>query len=184
MYLDPDGVLRCVMPPVVDWPKLRAVPAVHGYAVRPALFILHMFSGRRRGQDCHDWLAELAPLYFPDYLAILVSMDMAIHGLLGDLSDGSSYAHFMHLVNGGFFCSGLTRPPCETWTAARHLACDETRSRAPRPLRSHDLPCGLPGLSQRELAQVGMGTHLILNSFNIEVHIVLAGRDGASGDAF
>ena len=31
------------------------------------------------------------------------------------------------------------------------------------------------GLSQRELAQVGMGTHLMLNSLNIEARLVLAG---------
>ena len=65
---------------------LRAVPVVHGFSARPTMFILHMYSGRRRAQDCHVWLEQLAPTILPEYDTVRVSMDTAIHGWLGDIT--------------------------------------------------------------------------------------------------
>ena len=52
-------------------------------------------------------------------------MDTAIDPWLGNLLEGDSFAHAVHLAQGRAFALGLTGPPCETWTAARHIVCDE-----------------------------------------------------------
>ena len=66
-----------------------------------------------------------------------------------------------------------TGPPCETWTAARHLVCEELQGREPK--RSSSRPWGLAGLSHRELDQLHIGSHLMLNSMGIEMRIYHAG---------
>ena len=68
----------------------------------------------------------------------------------------------------------LQAPPCETWTAARHLQCDEFKQ-GPRPLRSCEQAWGLAGPCLRELLQLGVGSHLMLHSLLLELLICLAG---------
>ena len=174
-YFDQPSLLQSVMPPVLTWPAASAVPVVLGYHDKPTLFVLHMFSGRRRDFDCHYWVEALAPTMLPEYHVVSLSMDTAIDHQLGNLLEGASLDHAVSLARGHAFALGLTGPPCETWTAARHIVCDELHGRGPRPLRSCLQAWGLPGLSMRELCQLGTGSSLMLHSLLLEVLIVLAG---------
>jgi hypothetical protein len=146
-----------------------------GYHEKPTLFVLHMLSGRRRALDCHHWIETLAPVLLPEYNVISLSMDTAIHPQLGNILEGTSLTHAIALAQGHAIALGLTGPPCETWTAARHIACDELHGEGPRPLRSCEHAWGLIGLSFKELCQLGTGSGLMLNSMLLEVLISLAG---------
>lgn len=148
---------------------------MHVFHEKPTLFVLHMFSGRRRAADCHDWIERLAAEYFPHLHVVAVSMDTAVHGQLGDLLSGPNFDHLVALADGNLFGLSLTGPPCETWTAARHIVCPELLRRGPRPLRSCARPWGLLELSLRELHQLGTGSHLMLNSLAIELRVCLGG---------
>ena len=175
LFHDPDVLLRHVAPPVLEWPRLPGVPLVHGFHEKPTLFVLHMFSGRRRADDCHEWVERLATEFFPHLNVVAISMDTAVHGQLGDLLSGHNFDHLLALVDGHLFGLSLTGPPCETWTAARHIVCPELLRRGPRPLRSSDRPWGLLELSFKELCQLGTGSHLMLNSLAIELRVCLGG---------
>eukprot|EP00435_Cladocopium_sp_Y103_P075677 s462_g62.t1 len=70
----------------------------------------------------------------------------------------------------------LTGPPCETFSAARHLELDDDRG--PRPLRSSAHPWCLPSRSGKELRQLSTGTGLLMHSQQLEAATVTAG--GAS----
>ena len=65
-------------------------------------------------------------------------------------------------------------PPCETWSAARHIQPDAP-GHWPRPLRSAKMPWGLPDLSCKELRQLGMGTRLYLHSTVAEFYVYSGG---------
>lgn len=175
LYHDPDQLLRHFVPPVLGWPRQPGVPLVVGFHEKPTLFVLHMFSGRRRAADCHDWIERLAAEYFPHLHVVAVSMDTAVHGQLGDLLSGPNFDRLVALADGSFFGLNLIGPPCETWTAARHIVCHELLRRGPRPLRSSARPWGLLELSLRELHQVGTGSHLMLNSLAIELRVCFGG---------
>ena len=102
-------------------------------------------------------------------------MDTAIDTKLGNLLEGDSLSHAVHLAQGHALALGLTGPPCETWTAARHIVCDELQGKGPRPLRSCAHAWGLSGLSLRELCQLGVGSSLMMHSLLLETLICLAG---------
>ena len=70
------SLLQPVALPVLDWPMQPGVPLVTGFHENPTLFVLHMFSGRRRVQDCHDlctfltsmlFLCPWTPLWMPNW---------------------------------------------------------------------------------------------------------------------
>ena len=174
-YFEQPTLLRQLVPPVIDWPGAQAVPVVTGLADKPTLIILHMFSGRRRHMDCHYWIHALAKEMLPELNVVSLSMDTAIDGTLGNMMSGPSFNHAVHLAHARAFGLGLTGPPCETWTAARHLQCDELHGRGPRPLRSCLDAWGLAGLSLHELQQLSTGSHLMLHSMLLEILIGLGG---------
>eukprot|EP00435_Cladocopium_sp_Y103_P057853 s641_g20.t1 len=174
-FLDQRSFLRCFARRVLHWPAQCGVPVVRGLGSRPTLLVLHLFSGRRRDGDCHDMIRKLAPEYFPDFDVLPISADTAIDANLGDLSDGQSFSLLLGLADSGVFALNLTGPPCETWTAARHIVCDNLFGRGPRPLRLCDSPWGVLGLSLRELKQLAMGSHLMLHSIGIELRVLLGG---------
>ena len=132
-YFDQPSLLRELSPPVIDWPAVRPLPVVVGLSAKPTLLVLHMFSGRGRDYDCHCWVEQLAPVLLPDLHA--VSLSTAIGSQLGNMLSGSSFDAAQSLAHAWALGLGFTGPPCETWTAARHLRCDELQ-RGPRPLRS------------------------------------------------
>ena len=152
-----------------------SLPSDPGVPVHPGnvLWLLHMFSGRRRRADFHDWVTFLGPQVLPGDVCKVVSVDTAVHPVLGNLRDGPSLRHLQALARSGFFCGDVSGPPCETWSAARWLALDGEAG--PRPLRTADRPWGLPTSTSRELRQTQVGTELFLNSVSTEVMVALHG---------
>ena len=156
-------------------PDCQGVPVVY-YQGQACLFILHLFSGRRRNGDCHDWIHELAPRTLPGFRVILLSMDTAIHPHLGNLDEGEALAIAKKMTMAGLVSGILTGPPCETWSAARSLPPPpDAHVRWPRPIRDRDHPWGKPTNTPRENRQVDMGTKLLLHSWQLELGTVLNG---------
>eukprot|EP00435_Cladocopium_sp_Y103_P024998 s4736_g6.t1 len=139
---------------------------------KPVIWLLHMFSGRRRRGDCHWWLTHIGEKVLPGFSIRMISVDTAIDAVHGDLSQGRNPDLILRMAKRGLFAASLTGPPCETFSAARGLQAGEVDG--PRPLRSIQFPWCLPVLSARELRQCDTGSELLLNSLSIEVSIVAA----------
>ena len=162
-----------ISPPCM--PACQGVPIVH-IDGQPCILLLHLFSGRRRVGDCHDWVAELAPRLLPDYQVIILSMDTAIHPELGNLDDGPALSIAKRVTLDGVISGTLTGPPCETWSAARYVpAPPGHESSWPRLIRDRSCPWGKPTNTPREGRQVAMGTKLLLHSWQLELGTVLNG---------
>ena len=147
-------LLQTIIPNVSHWCFQKGVPLVQLPDGTLGMIILHLFSGRRRPQDCHDWIHDLMPSYFPDVKPLILSLDTAVHAVDCDLASGASAAAIMTLCRQRMVALVLSGPPCETWTSARHLAPPPGyHGRWPRPLRSRDLPWGIRGRTAREIRQ-------------------------------
>ncbi len=90
----------------------------------------------------------------------MFSVDTAVHPEHGNLSAGQNLDLLLRLASEGLFCLCISGPPCETWSAARHNKLEDTKRRAPRPLRSASKPWGLSQLTMRELKQLTTGSHI------------------------
>eukprot|EP00438_Fugacium_kawagutii_P012903 Skav224007 [mRNA] locus=scaffold2932:40630:46101:+ [translate_table: standard] len=145
--------------PVVD--KDRPVPVLQLQDGSLALVCVHLFSGRRRQFDIHWWLEHFAPAILHDMKIMVVSVDTAVHAEAGNLLHGRGIQAVLDLAYHKGIGLCLCGPPCETWSAARHVQV-EGASRAPRPLRSRTQPWGVDGLNMRELAQLHTGNQLML----------------------
>ena len=169
MIADIVGLQPCTFPVCTGIP-------VACYEGKTCIFVLHLFSGRRRRGDCHDWLQHLAPTLLPQYPVIMLSVDTAVSPEHGNLDRGPSFDIALRLCRRGMIAGVLTGPPCETWSAARHLTPPpECQERWPRPIRSASCPWSLPHVSRREAQQLQMGTRLMLHSWQLEVAVVLQG---------
>ena len=162
-------------------PLLRNVPGIPSccgvpytiYHGRPTIWLLHLFSGRRRSDDCHSWLTRLDGKLWDGMDIYILSFDTALHSVLGNLARGDNLRRILRLARSGIFSGCITGPPCETWSAARHLELAETGG--PRPLRTALSPWCLPDRSLREMVQCSIGTQLMCNSWEIEVSVTLSG---------
>ena len=164
---------------VLEWPQQRGIPVCRRDDGSLVMYIVHLFSGRRRQGDCHDWVAKLCKEYFDDIDVIILSIDTAVGGDKCDLLQGEGLASLKRFVALGLATASLSGPPCETWSAARHLPPPAgSRRRWPRPLRSEAQPWELKPLSYKELNQLSTGSALMTSNVSIEVEIVL--NDGAS----
>ena len=173
--LDQQALLAaCFQHEILTVPQIPTVPLIW-WDERPTMLILHLFSGRRRTGDCHWWIQGLTETKYKDFPVLVLSLDTAVHASLANLDRGSSFDHVMALATSQCVAGCLTGPPCETFSAARHMVLDRP---APRPLRSSQHPWGLPYLTCRETRQHTMGSRLLLHSVSAEVAIVLSG--GAS----
>ena len=152
-------------------PQVRTVPLML-WNGRPTMVILHLYSGRRRVGDCHWWIQGLAETKYTRFPLLVISVDTAIHPTLTNMDRGDSFDHIMALATARCIAGCLTGPPCETFSAARHMVLDRP---GPRPLRSCHQPWGLPHLTCRETRQHTMGSRLLLHSVSAEVATVLAG---------
>ena len=85
------------------------------------MYVCHLFSGRRRHGDCHHWIEQLGHTYFPDIDIVLLSLDTAVCGELGNLLCGDGFESLRRILALGLITASLSGPPCETWSAARHL---------------------------------------------------------------
>ena len=138
--------------------------------------VAHLFAGRRRVGDIHWWMHELWKQETSEVQLFTMSLDTAIHPTLGDLT-GSNYLQLLRIAQQGALAVCISGPPCESFSAARHLAPPPgwQGRRWPRPLRHPKYPWCLPGRSMRELAQAQMGSRLLLHSVKIEVLTLLGG---------
>eukprot|EP00438_Fugacium_kawagutii_P003181 Skav218026 [mRNA] locus=scaffold214:68164:74339:+ [translate_table: standard] len=150
---------------------IRGVPMVLGPDGDKHLYIAHIFSGRRRVGDCHDVALACQRTFFGDVQVHCLSIDTAVDPYLGNLM-GYGFRQLLKLIRHGAVALCLSGPPCETWTAARHLRLDHG---GPRPLRSSSRPWGLHGLEMGEVRQVTQGTSLMLRSVNLELETVFMG---------
>ena len=163
-------------PEVCTWPAQTGVPICEFPDGRRVIIILHLFSGRRREGDCHDWAARLVSQYLPGYEVLMLSIDTAVGGALCDLLSGPGLDSLLRIVRCGLITGSLSGPPCETWSAARHLPPPpQIVARWPRPLRSSERAWGLAFLTHRELHQLATGSALMLSNLKIELTVVLNG---------
>eukprot|EP00435_Cladocopium_sp_Y103_P066409 s1878_g28.t1 len=70
---------------------------------KPTLWILHLFSGRRRVGDCHWWLEHIGTKILPDFDIKLISVDTAIDRVHGDLSNGPNLTKLLNMAKRGLF---------------------------------------------------------------------------------
>ena len=165
--------------PVLHWPSQGGIPVCELEDGRQVLLILHLFSGRRRAGDCHEWAHAMVSQYFHDLGVVILSIDTAVCGELCDLLREPGLRALHNIVEAGLVAGTLSGPPCETWSAARHLQPpDGCTARWPRPLRSEAQPWGLEFLTYKEVQQLSVGSALMLSNIEIEIKVVL--RDGAA----
>ena len=147
------------------------VPVVVHGGVR-TIWLLHLFSGRRRRGDCHFWIEHLGD-FIPGFDIKILSVDTAIDAELGNLDRGPHFSRLLQIIRKRHFAAGLTGPACETFSAARHIVLEGGRH--PRPLRSAAMPWIHAGRSCRELFQTLIGSRLLLHSLWLELELVLSG---------
>ena len=176
-YEDSHALLAALTEPeVCEWPVTKGVPVCELPDGTHALVLVHLFSGRRRSGDCHDWAHQLVTQYFPGFKLIMLSLDTAVGGSKCDLLDGPGIEALLRIVEAGIVAGSLSGPPCETWSAARHLPQPPgSVGRWPRPLRSAHRRWGIQYLTHRELRQVATGSALMLSNVRLEIGIVLGG---------
>ena len=109
---------------------------------------------------------------WPGRIIRMISLDTAVHSDLGNLASGPNYERVLRLARDGHFAGCLNGPPCETWSAARHL---QLSLPGPRPLRSATSPWCLPHRTGKELRQVDTGSELLMNSWKLEASVVTNG---------
>eukprot|EP00438_Fugacium_kawagutii_P035577 Skav200695 [mRNA] locus=scaffold343:127818:138239:+ [translate_table: standard] len=150
------------LPPDADPPLLRQPH------VPPVIFVVHMFSGRRRDRDVHFWLSQWGEQRKIDVR--ILSADTAVSVEYGDLMESSrAWTRLRSAYEEGVITASLAGPPCETYTEARNHVpeglSDEERQRWPRPLRDRARFLGLEGLTGRELRQLSQGTSFLMQVF-------------------
>jgi hypothetical protein len=134
--------------------------------------VLHLFSGRRRNQDvqmCAEWLSSQK-----DYVLTVLSIDIAIDAVKGDLTRRATIQLWQHHIRTGRIVGSLQAPPYETWSAVRFVALS-LAEQGPRPLRSSETPWGLDGLSTREIKQVGLANQLLMAALTIYTTLLACG---------
>ena len=141
---------------IVQETPMRPAPILHEPGSAPYVYIVHLFSGRRRVGDVHDHLHRLLPA---DLGVRVLSMDTAVSMSLGDLSQsGQPWKHLVDLYRAGLVLATVCGTPCETFSQARHIPKPpEATGRWPRPLRSFLRLFGLDGLTLKELKQLDLG---------------------------
>ena len=115
----------------------------------PPMYVLHLFSGAGRPDDFqHAFEAIIGVSEAP---IVVLSVDIA-NSPRGDLTDEAVIDFWSRLFVEGKVAAVAAGPPCETWSIARLRELQGQHS--PQPLRSPNLPWGLPTLSAREYAQL------------------------------
>eukprot|EP00438_Fugacium_kawagutii_P022960 Skav226797 [mRNA] locus=scaffold8:603244:608673:- [translate_table: standard] len=139
------------------------------------LVYVHLYSGRRRAGDVHQFLEE--NLQGRPGSHCVLSLDTAVNPAL-NIWDNRLWSFLRQLAASGRLAALLLGPPCETWTAARHRRLtDEWGNilRGPRPLRGRGRPWGLDALGVSELKQIDVGTTLLLRGLHLAVLTALHG---------
>ena len=125
--------------------------------------IVHLYSGRRRTGDFQWWYEALSGCDSP---AQVFSLDTAIHDSV-NVHHVDLWNFLLQAAGSGCIEAILLGPPCETWSAARtHQLADQ---RGPRPLRNRDCPWGMAMRTWKELAQLEVGTCLLLKGLLLAI---------------
>ena len=114
---------------------------------------------------------------FPDLDVRLLSIDTAI-GPKFNIHDKTLWGFLISVGYAGRILGLLQGPPCETWTTARHIQqYDQAGNpvRGPRPVRTVEDPWGISLLSCKELAQVEVGTSLLLKGAHLATIVAVRG---------
>ena len=144
------------------WRVLNA-PAVGTLAAHGPFYIIHLYSGRRRDKDFHEQIEEVLAESKGLRIRIL-SIDTAVDERL-DVHNQKLWSFLMQIAREGRVLGLVQTPPCETWTSARHHQQYDDEGvpiRGPRPLRSAASLWGLEHLTFPELAQIFVGSSLLL----------------------
>ena len=158
------------------WPSPRGVPLVRTRDGRLHLIMIHAFSGRRRPDDFHNSMHRLFPQFFPGLELLLLSVDTAISAEYCNLLSSDCLGPLFSLARHHCVALMLSGPPCETWSSARFLQPPaDCPAKWPRPLRSADLPWGIPGLSFKELRQLLQGSQLMLTNLRLDLTVATTG---------
>ena len=153
----------------LDLPTERKVPIWRQPKDKPIFLIAHLFSGRRRQGDVHDYLARWAAEV--NLQVLVLSLDTANSEVMGNLHVASAtWSQLTRLYRDGRTAATIAGAPCETWSAARHHSLvtsddpEPCKSSGPRPLRSAERIFCLQGLTMRELRQLSQGTQFYLQT--------------------
>eukprot|EP00438_Fugacium_kawagutii_P023369 Skav227383 [mRNA] locus=scaffold3148:30474:32282:+ [translate_table: standard] len=157
---------------IVHLPEEPGVPLIRDADGQLHMYVVHLFSGRRRDHDLHDQLHRVISTHFKDVRLHVLSVDTAVGGELCNMMQ-QAFHSVMRLAQLAAIALVITGPPCETWTSARHLELPDKAG--PRPIRSAERPWGLNALSNSETRQVAVGSALYARSAQIEVQAVLNG---------
>ena len=90
--------LQHVLSSVTHVPPSQVVPITVEDGV-PTIWILHLFSGRRRRGDCHFW-CEGCHGILPGYNVHILSVDTAIGAELGNLDRGPIFDRMRNITSG------------------------------------------------------------------------------------
>ena len=142
-------------------------------------YVVHLYSGRRRAGDFPHYMQKFldeAPASIRNKILIL-PIDTAVHEDM-NIHSPKLWDFLTHNVRAGQVLGFLSRPPCETWSSARHetrLTNDGKELPGPRPVGGQ-LDCwGLPGLSRKELLQLSVRNSLLLKGLLLCIPVTVHG---------
>eukprot|EP00435_Cladocopium_sp_Y103_P069097 s244_g32.t1 len=148
----------------------RVVHPAHHFKER---VLVHAFSGRRRHGDLQWFLEDLAAKRGDTDLYV-VSLDLVIDPLWGDIGRHETYTFWMHALKSGYVLGFLAGPPCCTWSIARgkeDATLQASGRRGPRRVRSLEDIWGFWSLSIKEKKQIMDGHQLL--AFSIIAMVLL-----------
>lgn len=139
--------------------------------------ILHAYSGRRRHGDL-QWFLEDCALKHPEVTLHVVSLDIVINSIYGDISKAEIRNHWYRGMREGYIAGILSGPPCCTWSKARgKTMATRPQRHGPRILRDAEHLWGFLSVSLREMNQLADG-HCLL-SFSVTAMAILATTGGS-----
>lgn len=151
-----------------------------GYIFRSASSCTHTPAEGAKEISSGTWHLDAAAAHKGLEYVLVVSLDLVIDPLWGDIGRQESYDFWTHAIRSGYVIGMLGGPPCCTWSAARgkvDLSMQKQGRTGPRPLRSADELWGFWSLSLREKRQILDGHRLL--AFSIICMILLDEVDGA-----
>ena len=141
--------------------------------------VLHAFSGRRRLGDFQYYLDTFIQQSGSGFVIHTVSLDIMVDKHKGDISDPQIRQYWMHAIDAKWILAFLAGPPCETWSKARGVLCDDGARPGPRIIRTIDELWGKGHLRLRELDQIDVGNLLLCFSAEAFLHLAAVGGSGA-----
>lgn len=158
----------------LTFPEDKKIPVFVDAMGRKTILVAHLFSGRRRVGDLHFQLHEWSRR--SGIGVIVLSYDTAVSTYYGNLDHRSdAWRGLCRVYEAGWVACTLLGTPCETFSEARFQE-PPPGQRWPRPLRSDSRIYGLPGLTNRELRQVSVGSCFYLQGLQVlAYHIVTGG---------